>query len=133
MHGEDTGDSREFLLPLHERVASTLDVPVEASTGETAVQEAAPLDVRQVMELAEKIDSFVQISRQLDQTMPGTETVPSICGASQCRRAGLKRRAADITRSSCETFAFLTTKNFSRVDEPDLFTTFCNVSIICSF
>jgi hypothetical protein len=128
MHGEDTGDSRESLLPLHERVASILDVPVAGN----AVQET-PLDIRQVMELAGKIDSFVQISRQLDQTMPGTETVSSFRGASQCRRASLKRRAADISRSSCETFAFLTTKNVSRIDASDLFTTFCNVSIICSF
>ncbi len=61
MHGEDTGDSRESLLPLHERVLYTLDVPVAGN----AVQET-PLDIRQVMELAGKIDSFVQISRQLD-------------------------------------------------------------------
>ena len=104
-----------------------MDVPA----GSNAVQEA-PLDVRQLMELAGKVDSFVQISRQLDQRMSGTETVPSIRGASQGRRADLKRKAADITRSSCETFAFLTTKNFSRGDAGDLFTTFCNVSVDCS-
>ena len=104
-----------------------MDVP----EGSNAVQEA-PLDVRQLMELAGKVDSFVQISRQLDQRMPGTETVPSIRGTSQGRRADLKRKAADITRSSAETFAFLTTKNFSRDDAADLFTTFCNVSMIRS-
>ena len=53
-------------------VEAALDVPVVASN---AVQEA-PLDVRQVMELAEKLDSFEQISRQLDQRLPGTEPVP---------------------------------------------------------
>jgi hypothetical protein len=86
----------------------------------------------QVMELAEKIDSIAQISRQLDQKMPGAEPVHSIRGEFQGRRADLKRKAADITRSSAETFAFLTTKNFSRDDAADLFTTFCNVSMIRS-
>jgi hypothetical protein len=109
-------------------VEVALDVPVVASN---AVQEA-PLDVRHLMELAGKIDSIAQISRQLDQRMPGTEPVHSIRGASQGRRADLKRKAADITRSSAETFAFLTTKNFSRDDAADLFTTFCNVSMIRS-
>ena len=84
------------------------------------------------MELAEKIDSIAQISRQLDQKLPGTEPVHSIRGASQGRRADLKRKAADISRSSAETFAFLTTKKFSRDDAADLFTTFCNVSMIRS-
>ena len=104
-------------------VAAAMDVPAGSN--------AVPLDVRQLMELAGKVDSFVQISRQLDQRMPGTETVPSIRGTSQGRRADLKRKAADITLSSCETFAFLTTKNFSRGDAVDLFTTFCNVSVDC--
>ena len=62
---------------------------------------AAPLDVRQLMELAGKVDSFVQISRQRDQRMPGTETVPSIRGTSQGRRADLKRKAADINLGYC--------------------------------
>ena len=97
----------------------------------TIARKAHCLDVRQLMELAGKVDSFVQISRQHDQRMPGTETVPSIRGTSQGRRADLKRKAADITRSSCETFAFLTTKNFSRGDAGDVFSTFCNVSVDC--
>ena len=129
-----TGVAFESLIPRGEvfrLVEAALDVPVVASTGNAAVQKAAPLDVRQVMELAGKIYSIAQISRQLDQKMPGTEPVHSIRGASQGRRADLKRKAADITRSSCETFAFLTTKNFSRGDAGDLFSTFCNVSVDC--
>ena len=85
------------------------------------------LDVRKVMAMAGSKDSFVQISNHLDQIMPGTEPVPSIRGEPIGRRAGLKRKAADISRSTCDTFAFLTTKNFSREDAADLFTTFCNV------
>ena len=136
MHGGETGVACKSLIPRGEvsrLVEAALDVPVVTSTGYAAVQEAAPLDVRQMMELAENIDSFEQISRQLDQKMLGTEPVHSIRGASQGRRADLKRKAADITRSSAETFAFLTTKNFSRDDAADLFSTFCNVSMIRSF
>jgi hypothetical protein len=136
MHGGETGVACESHIlrgEVSRLVEAALDVPVVASTGNAAVQEAAPLDVRQVMELAEKIDSCVQISRQLDQRLPGTEPVPSIRGASQGRRADLKRKAADITRSSAETFAFLTTKNFSRDDAADLFKTFCNVSMMSIF
>ena len=70
------------------------------------------LDVRKVMAMAGSKDSFVQISNHLDQIMPGTEPVPSIRGEPIGRRAGLKRKAADISRSTCETLAFLTTKNF---------------------
>ena len=75
MHGGETEVACESLIPRGEvfrLVEAALDVPVVASN---AVQEA-PLDVRQVMELAEKIDSFEQISRQLDQRLPGTEPVP---------------------------------------------------------
>ena len=99
MHKGETGVACESHIlrgEVSRLVEAALDVPVVASTGNATVQEAAPLDVRQVMELAKKIDSFVQISRQLDQRLPGTEPVPSIRGASQGRRADLKRKAADI-------------------------------------
>ncbi len=59
-----------------------MDGKLECPVARNAVQEA-PLDVRQVMELAEKIDSFEQISRQLDRRLPGTEPVPSIRLASE--------------------------------------------------
>ena len=101
-HVNNTEVAHEIRSPGEEvprMVAAAMDVPA----GSNAVQEA-PLDVRQLMELAAKVDSFVQISRQLDQKMPGTEPVHSIRGASQGRRADLKRKAADITRSSAETW-----------------------------
>ena len=130
MHGRETGDARESLFPRGE-ISLLVSAAVDVSVASNAVQEA-PLDVRQLMELAGKIDSIAQISRQLDHKMPGTEPVHSIRGAPQGRRADLKRKAADITRSSAETFAFLTTKNFSQDDAANLFTTLCNVSMLRS-
>ena len=129
LHETESGVA-ESLIPRGE-ISLLVSAAVDISVASNAVQEA-PLDVRQLMELAGKIDSIAQISRQLDHKMPGTEPVHSIRGAPQGRRADLKRKAADITRSSAETFAFLTTKNFSRDDAADLFTTFCNVSMIRS-
>ena len=100
---------------------AAMDVPI----ANNLVQDSH--DVRKVMGMAGSKDSFVQISSHLDQIMPGREPVPTIRGEPIGRRACLKRKAADITRSTCEAFAFLTTKNFSREDASDLFATFCNV------
>jgi len=119
-----TGQVQRGLPP----VAAAADVHEAIIHG---VQET--LDVRKVMAMAGSRDSLVQLSTHLDQTMPGADTVHSIRGKSTGRRATLKRKAAEITRSSCETFSFLTTKCFPQKDAADLFTTFCNVSLICLF
>ena len=119
-----TGQVQRGLPP----VAAAADVREAIIHG---VQET--LDVRKVMAMAGSRDSLVQLSTHLDQTMPGTNTVQSIRGESTGRRATLKRKADEISRSSCEIFSFLTTKNFSQKDAADLFTTFCNVILIRLF
>ena len=118
-----TGQVQRGLPP----VAAAADVHEAIIPGQ-CVQET--LDVRKVMAMAGSRDSLMQLSTHLDQTMPGTETVYSIRGESRGTRASLKRKADEITRSSCETFSFLTSKNFSQKDASDLFTTFCNVSLL---
>ena len=122
-----TGQVQRGLPP----VAAAADVH-EAIIHRDSVPEET-LDVRKVMAMAGCRDSLVQLSTHLDQKMPGTEIVHSIRGESRGRRETLKRKAAEITRSSCETFSFLTTKNFSQKDAADFFTTFCNVGLICLF
>ena len=65
------------------------------------------------MGLAGMAGSAGRLSVQLDRLAPGNETVPSLRGTGEGRRECMKRRAADITRSAAEAFAFATTKNLS--------------------
>ena len=65
MHGRETGVARESLIPRGE-ISLLVSAAVDVSVASNTVQEA-PLDVRKLMELAEKIDLIAQISRQLDQ------------------------------------------------------------------
>ena len=55
--------------------------------------------------------------------------VPSVRGFGEGRRIILKRRAEVFSRSTCETFAFVTSKTLSQKDARDVLETFCNVSL----
>jgi hypothetical protein len=58
----------------------------------------------------------------------GAAEVPSLRGFGEGRREILKRRAEVFTRSTCETFSFVTSKTLSQQDARDVLETFCNVS-----
>ena len=81
-------------------------------------------------------DNYIQAAIDADKRM-GTDTAPLKVYSERCgrtaRRAQLKRKASDITRSACETFAYCTSRTSSIEDTAILFSAFSNVRDIFKF
>ena len=87
-------------------------------------------DMRQMMWLAGGSGLQSVITRS-DAAMP-TDDLPvaSERAGGESRRSGLKRKAAEITRSAAEDFALLTTQTVSARYAADFLSTVTNVSLI---
>ena len=87
-------------------------------------------DMRQMMWLAGGSRLHSVITRA-DADMP-TDDLPvaSERAGGESRRSGLKRKAAEITRSAAEDFALLTTQTVSSRYAADFLSTVTNVSLI---
>jgi len=76
-------------------------------------------------------DTYIQAAIDADKRM-GTDTAPLKVYSERCggtaRRAQLKRKASEITRSACETFAYCTSRTSSI-----LLSAFSNVRDIFKF
>jgi len=60
---------------------------------------------------------------------PNPDPIPSERCGGESRRASLKRKASDITRSTAETFAYLTSRTRSIQEAADVLEGFGNVSL----
>ena len=78
-------------------------------------------------------DNYIQAATDADKRM-GTDTAPLNVYSERCggtaRRAQLKRKASEITRSACETFAYCTSRTTSIQDTAMLLSTYANVGDI---
>jgi len=78
-------------------------------------------------------DNYIQAATDADKRM-GTDTAPLNVYSERCggtaRRAQLKRKASEITRSACETFAYCTSRTTSIQDTAMLLSAYANVSDI---
>ena len=78
-------------------------------------------------------DNYIQAATDADKRM-GTDTAPLNVYSERCggtaRRAQLKRKASEISRSACETFAYCTSRTTSIQDTAMLLSTYANVSYI---
>ena len=81
-------------------------------------------------------DTYIQAAIDADKRM-GTDTAPLKVYSERCggkaRRAQLKRKASEITRSACETFAYCTSRTTSIEDTAMLLSAFSNVRDIFIF
>ena len=75
-------------------------------------------------------DTYIQAATDADKRM-GTD-FSERCGGT-ARRAQLKRKASEITRSACETFAYCTSRTSSIEDTAMLLSPFSNVRDIFKF
>ena len=87
------------------------------------------------MQLAGR-DTYIQAAID-DEKRMGTDTAPLKVYSERCggtaRRAQLKRKASEITRSACETFACCTSRTSAIEDTAMLLSTFSNVRDILKF
>ena len=81
-------------------------------------------------------NNYIQAAIDADKRM-GTDSAPLKVYSERCggtaRRALLKRKASEITRSACETFAYCTSRTSSIEDTAMLLSTFSNVRGILKF
>ena len=83
------------------------------------------MDVRQMMWLAGGLGLSGAISHA-EATMP--KSVDPASAGGEARRAGLKRKAAEISRSAAEDFALLTCRTTSESHAADFLSTVTNVT-----
>jgi hypothetical protein len=127
------GPAAAAAAPTAAQAAAAPAAPAAAAAAPAAAAAAVghariPVDVRFLMQLAGTAASTGQLSGHLERLAPGNETVPSLRGAGAGRREGLKCKAANITRSAAEAFAYVSTKTLSQRDARDVLGTFCYVS-----
>ena len=76
-------------------------------------------------------DNYIKAATDADKRV-GTDTAPlNVYSEPYCRtarRAQLKRKASEITRSGCETFAYCTSRITSIQDTAMLLYTYANVT-----
>ena len=95
-----------------------------------AVPPPSAWDVRQMMWLAGGSGLSAVVARH-DAAMPAEGLpVASERAGGESRRAGLKRKASEITRSAAEDFALLTTRTTSARAAADFLSTVANVRYI---
>ena len=70
----------------------------------------------QAMMLSSGAGLFAVLAAADARMGPRPVHIPSERSGGESRRSRLKRKAADITRSTCETFAFLTSRTHSQED-----------------
>ena len=86
-------------------------------------------DMRKTMQAAGG-PNIENVIREMDADIgPNPNLIPSERCGGESRRALLKRKASCITRSTAETFAYLTSKTSSIAEAADLLECFGNVSI----
>ena len=92
-----------------------------------AAPSIAGLDMRKVMHAAGRPD-FARVLHDTDVLM---EPINSFFASERCggaaRRANLKRKAYDISRSVAETFAYCTLRTVSNEEAAELISIFANV------
>ena len=90
-------------------------------------------DMRKTMQAAGG-PNIENVVRGIDADMgPNPDPFPSKRCGGQSRRASLKRKASHITRSTAETFVYLTCKTKSVEEAADIFECFGNVSLCVLF
>ena len=86
-------------------------------------------DMRKTMQAAGG-PNIEHVIRAIDTDMgPNPDPIPSERCGGELRRASLKRKASRISRSTAETFAYLTSKTSSIEEAADVLETFGNVSL----
>ena len=126
---DDTNAAPKSPIPSRPSRPSTSPSP-PANTSHSLPQTSAPAwDMCQAMKLAGR-PGLDKVIADADAAMP-TEGLPvaSERAGGTGRRAGLKRKAGEITRSAAEDFALLTTRTSSMRYAADFLSTVGNVSL----
>jgi len=128
--------------PIHPALDDDDQAPADDSQGAGPGPGALPppasaprrqADMRKTMQ-ATGGPNIENVVRAIDVDMePNPDPIPSERCGGQSRRALLKRKASHITRSTAETFAYLTSKTKSVEEATDIFESFGNVSLFDEF
>jgi hypothetical protein len=126
-HQDDTF-GRDSPSPCPSQIDDT--VPLPRKPARFGRRSSPPMNVPQLMRLAGGLGFAAALSTADAYTDPlGPDwEVPSARSGGESRRAGNKRKAANITRSAAEDFALLTTRTTSEHHAADFLSTVTNVS-----